>query len=331
MKALVLTDKEAMEVSNYELPEVPSSEVLLRVKACGICGTDVHIFHGEPGSAEVNPPIVLGHELAGEVLAIGSDVHSIKVGDRIAVDPNIYCGKCDYCRSGRVHLCDHLTAVGVTRNGGMGEICLVPEENSYLLPNQISFEEGALIEPLSCVLQGWNKLTIRPFQKVLIIGGGFIGQLFLQLFKDRVQQLVVSELNSTKKEQLLQLGADFVIHPNKASTLQDSFDVVVECVGRKETMELALASSRKGGQVLIFGVSSPSTQVALNPYEVFQKELEIKGSFINPHTFLEAIELIKTKTVDVLPLVSHYFELEQVPDVLANYGKKEITKGLIRY
>lgn len=331
MKALVLTDKEAMEVRNYELPEVSVGEILLRVKACGICGTDVHIFHGEPGSAEVSPPIVLGHELAGEVIAIGSEVTSIKVGDRIAVDPNIYCGKCEYCRSGRVHLCDHLTAVGVTRDGGMGEVCLAPEANSYQLPEQVSFEEGALIEPLSCVLQGWNKLTIRPYQKVLIIGGGFIGQLFLQLFKDQVQQIVVSELNPAKKEQLRQLGADHVAHPSEANALRDSFDVVVECVGRKDTMELALASSRKGGQVLIFGVSSPSTQVTLNPYKVFQKELEIKGSFINPHTFLEAIELIKTKKVDVLPLVSHYFELEQVPDVLANYGQKEITKGLIRY
>ncbi|MFE7083932.1 zinc-dependent alcohol dehydrogenase family protein [Priestia megaterium] len=330
MKSLILKKKEKMDLRDITSRNLDSMEVAIQVKACGICGTDVHIFHGKPGSAEVTFPIVLGHELAGEVIEVGKEVSNFKVGDRVAVDPNIYCQKCSYCRSGKIHLCSNLQAIGVTRDGGMQEVCHIPEANAYLLPQEVSYEEGALVEPLSCVLHGIKKIDLSPTQEILIVGGGFIGQLFLQLIAKRgLKNITVCEVDEMKKEQLFEFGANKVINPLEEKDFNQEFDVVIECVGRKETMEIALNNIKKGGQLLVFGVSSPEMKVEIKPYEIFQKELRIFGSFINPNTVLEAISLINTKEIQVSPLISHKFKLEEIEHVLANYPSYRITKGII--
>jgi threonine dehydrogenase-like Zn-dependent dehydrogenase len=161
MKAAVFIGKGQMEVQDRMDPVPGRGEVLVEVKACGICGTDQHIYHGMPGSAAVTPPIVLGHELSGVVAAVGEGVESLRAGDRVTIDPNMYCRGCRFCRSGRYHLCSRLQAVGVTRDGGMAQLCAVPAENAYVLPESLSYEEGAMIEPLGCVLHGIKQLDIR--------------------------------------------------------------------------------------------------------------------------------------------------------------------------
>ncbi|WP_071392893.1 zinc-dependent alcohol dehydrogenase family protein [Bacillus tuaregi] len=329
MKALVLTDTKKLELSEVAIPEPAPSEVLVSVKNCGICGTDLHIYHGDPGSAEVTPPVVLGHELAGEVVAIGAEVTQVKVGDRVAVDPNIYCGKCKYCRSGKVHLCSDLSAVGVTRNGGMGEYCTAPEANCYPLPDSMSYEQGAMVEPLSCVLHGFKKLTFRPNDRVFIVGGGFIGMLFLQLVRNYTTgSIVVSEINASKHEVLTQLGATEVVS-QITSDLYSQFDVVIECVGKKVTIENAVKCAGKGAQVLLFGVPGPNEVVEIAPYEIFSKELSISGSFINPFTLDEAVKLLDKEVVNIEPLISHRIRLEEVEHVLENYPKLQVSKALI--
>lgn len=330
MKAAVLKGTKQLEVVEWENQRPLAYEVVVKVKSCGICGTDQHIYHGHPGSAEVHPPIVLGHELAGEVVEIGSEVSSLQVGDRVSIDPNIYCGTCDYCRSNRVHLCSNLEAVGVTRDGGMAEYCTVPSANCYTIPDVMTFEEAALVEPLGCVLHGFRKINLSPLSKVLIIGGGFIGQLFLQLVKQQhVQSIVVSEPAENKKELLYQLGADEVVHPMDAAKREA--DVVIECVGRPESMEHAVKSAAKGGQVLLFGVSAPDTVINVSPFEIFSKELTIKGSFINPYTHEEAIALIAKKVVDVSSLISHHFTKEELPAAMADYPSLRVSKGVITH
>ncbi|MEO2076700.1 MAG: zinc-dependent alcohol dehydrogenase family protein [Bacillus sp. (in: firmicutes)] len=330
MKAAVLKGTKQLEVVEWENQRPLAHEVVVKVKSCGICGTDQHIYHGHPGSAEVHPPIVLGHELAGEVVEVGSEVSSLQVGDRVSIDPNIYCGTCDYCRSNRVHLCSNLEAVGVTRDGGMAEHCTVPSANCYTIPDVMTFEEAALVEPLGCVLHGFRKINLSPLSKVLIIGGGFIGQLFLQLVKHQhVQSIVVSEPAENKKELLYQLGADEVVHPLDAAKLEA--DVVIECVGRPESMELAVKSAAKGGQVLLFGVAAPDTMISVCPFEIFSKELTIKGSFINPYTHEEAIALIAKKVVDVGLLISHRFTKEELPPAMADYPSLGVSKGVITH
>lgn len=330
MKAAVLQGVKNLEVLNWQTPSPSPREVLVKVKSCGICGTDQHIYHGHPGSAEVNPPIILGHELAGEVVCVGAEVTNLQAGDRVSIDPNIYCGTCKYCRSNRAHLCENLQAVGVTRDGGMGEYCVVPEANCYKIPDTMTFEEAALVEPLGCVLHGFRKIQLSPLSKVLIIGGGFIGQLFLQLVKQQnVDSIIVSEPAEGKKAVLFRLGADEVINPMDEVELEA--DVVIECVGRPESMEFAFKAAGKGGQVLLFGVAAPETVISVSPFEIFSKELTVKGSFVNPYTHEEAIALIAKKVIDVQQLISHRFTLEELPAAMADYPKLAVSKGVIVY
>ncbi|MFT9600554.1 zinc-dependent alcohol dehydrogenase family protein [Mesobacillus sp.] len=330
MKAAVLQGVKNLEVLDWKTPSPSPREVLVKVKSCGICGTDQHIYHGHPGSAEVNPPIILGHELAGEVVEVGAEVTNMQSGDRVSVDPNIYCGTCKYCRSNRAHLCENLQAVGVTRDGGMGEYCVVPEANCYKIPDTMTFEEAALVEPLGCVLHGFRKIQLSPLSKVLIIGGGFIGQLFLQLVKQQnVDSIIVIEPSESKKETLFKLGADEVINPKDEVELDAG--VVIECVGRPESMELAFKAAGKGGQVLLFGVAAPETAISVSPFEIFSKELTIKGSFVNPYTHEEAISLIAKNVIDVQQLISHRFTLEELPAAMGDYPKLGVSKGVIVY
>lgn len=332
MKAAVLHNTRNIQVMEKEPQALKGYEVMIQVKSCGICGTDQHIYHGHPGSASVTPPVILGHELAGVVVDVGATVTTLKVGDRVSVDPNIYCGNCEFCRKGRVHLCNHLQAVGVTRDGGMAEYCAVPEANCYLIPDEMSMEEAALVEPLGCVLHGFKKLMITPNSSVLIIGGGFIGQLFLQLVRSKgASQIIVAEPVESKHKLLYRLGANIVINTKQQNTedLQDKADIVIECVGRAETMELACDAARKGGQVLLFGVSSPETEISISPFKIFSKELVIQGSFINPYTHEEAISLISQKIVQVLPLISHRFNIKELPEIMQSYSTLQVSKGII--
>ncbi|WP_274364369.1 zinc-dependent alcohol dehydrogenase family protein [Paenibacillus thermotolerans] len=336
MRAAILKGKRAIElVTDRNAPELRPDEVRVRVKACGICGTDQHIYHGHPGSAEVEPPIVLGHELAGEVVEVGGAVTELQAGDRVSIDPNMYCGGCEYCRNGTPNLCDRLQAIGVTRDGGMGEYCSVPAVNCYLLPAEVSDVEGALVEPLGCVLHGFKKLDIRPIHTVMIVGGGFIGQLFLQLVKQAAPaNITVSEPVDEKHERLLKLGADRVIRPGDSEAVREwvgKADVVIECVGRKDSMELSLQAAKKGGQVLLFGVASPETEISVSPFAIFSKELKVMGSFINPYTHEEVIALIRRKAVRVEELVSHRFSLEEIPEAMEKYPQLNVSKGVIVY
>lgn len=329
MHAAVLNGKEQMVYARTDRPQIGTHDVLLKVKNCGICGTDVHLFKGEPGSADVKFPVILGHELSGVVEEAGEGVTTLKKGDRVTVDPNIYCGLCEYCRDGRVHLCENLQAVGVTRHGGMAEYVAVPEKNCYKLPDSVSFEEGALAEPLGCVLHGIHRLQLGYGQSMLILGGGFIGLLFLQVLKQHAPgRIVVSEPVEAKHALIRSFGADEVVNP-KAAPLSETFDIVVECVGKKETMESAVRAAKKGGQVLLFGVSSPDTRIEVSPYEMFSKELTIQGSFVNPHTHREAIELIRQGIVRLSPLISHRIGLPDVPDVLRRYSSLSATKVMV--
>lgn len=333
MKAAVFYGNKNIKLKTRDFALNPASnEVMIRVKSTGICGTDQQIYKGEPGSAKVDPPIILGHELAGEVVKIGNEVKSISVKDRVSVDPNIYCGTCEFCRSNRPHLCNEMQAIGVTRNGGMGEYCLVPEENCYLIPHEMTYEEGALVEPLGCVLHGMRKIKLHSLSKVVIIGGGFIGQLFLQLVTHQhVNSVIVSEPDETKWGALRSLGADQVINPIQQSLIDrvNGADVVIECAGTKASMETAVQLTKKGGQILLFGVASPDVKISISPFEVFNKELSIHGSFVNPYTHEEAISLISKKVIDVHSLITHRFQLDEIPEIMKNYQNRNISKALI--
>lgn len=178
MRAAVFHGPHDIRLSEVTVPEPQKGWVLIKVKACGICGTDVHINEGE---APAISPVILGHEFAGEVVAVGSGVTRLSIGDKVAVDPNIACGQCPQCRAGKVHLCDRLQAIGVTLNGGFAEYCMVPEVQAHRFEEGLSFVEAAMVEPVACCLHGIDLAGMRAGESVAIFGAGFIGLILLQL------------------------------------------------------------------------------------------------------------------------------------------------------
>ena len=183
MKSAVFYGKHDLRVEEHPMPEVGPHDVLIQVEACGVCGTDVHIYEGDKGAAEVTPPTILGHEFSGVIREVGSEVKKYKAGDRVCIDPNCYCGACDPCRNGVAHFCENMMGYGTTVNGGFAEYCAVDERQVYLLGENTTFEQGAMAEPVACCLHGIDMCEIQPGQQVVIIGGGMIGLLMLQLAK----------------------------------------------------------------------------------------------------------------------------------------------------
>ncbi|RYL93487.1 alcohol dehydrogenase [Sporolactobacillus sp. THM7-4] len=330
MKAMVLTAKERMEIQNIPEEHLKNNEIKVKTKFVGICGTDNHLYKGYPGSAQANPPVVLGHENSGVIAELGPGVKSgLKVGDRVTIDPNIPCGYCEFCHMNKPQLCENLEALGVTHNGGMAEFIYVPETNVYKIPDSLSFKAAAMAEPVSCVVHGLDELTIMPHHTALVIGDGFIGQIFTEILAKRgLKKVDVSGHNPKKVDLLKRIGATAVFNPEEEKH-DEKYDIVIECAGLTETQEQAVASARRGGQVLMFGVSSPDDMIKVNGYDIYFNELTIKGAFINPYAMQDAIQILADKVLDVEPLITHEFKLEDVPDVLAGNIKEKITKAVI--
>lgn len=330
MKALVFTAKQHMEIEDIDEPALKPNEARIQTKYAGICGTDHALYNGLPGSADAVPPIVFGHENSGVVTEVGSEVTNVKVGDRVTVDPNIYCGQCFYCHTGRPELCDNLSAVGVTRNGGLEESFTAPSSNVYPIPDDVTFKEAATVEPISCAVHGMKLLHITPYQKALVIGDGFMGQLFVQLLQAYgCHQVDFAGIIDEK----LALNKEKFNVQNTYNTTRDKipadYDVVIEAVGLPQTQEQAIEATRKGAQVLMFGVGKPDAHFSMNTYEVYQKQLTIQGSFINPNAFEDSIALLQSGQLNVEPIISDELSLEEVEPVLQ--GKVQgISKAVVK-
>ena len=204
---------QTIETRPLALPEPGEGQVLVKVCACGVCGTDVHIYHGGKGSADVTPPVILGHEFSGHVVKLGSGVTGLEEGQLITVDPNIYCGKCRPCRQGQKQMCHHMQAVGVNMDGGFADCCLVPYAQCVAVPEGTDPEVAALAEPLACCLHGIDRAGIRPGENVLVIGGGTIGQIMLQLARlAGAAKVVLSEPVAARRELAVRLGLESKQH-----------------------------------------------------------------------------------------------------------------------
>lgn len=338
MKAAIFKKPGLIEVEEKNLRPLKDDELLIRVKACGVCGTDIHIFHGEEGSAPVTPPIILGHEYSGEIVEIGSGIEDFKIGDRVAVDPNMYCGKCVYCRDGKSHLCNHLEALGVTVDGGFAEYCIVPASQAYLFPQTLDFEEAAMVEPLACCLHGIDNIGIKAGQSVAILGGGAIGLLMLQLAKlQGASFIMVSEPLESRRKLALKLGADVTANPLDEDLLStalphipEGFDVVIESAGKAVAIQQAIQIARKGASILVFSVSSPDAKLDLYPIDLFKKELTIKGSFINPGTHRRALSLIASGKLNVKDLITHQYGLDGMAEAIRMQASPEAVKVIVK-
>lgn len=325
MKSAVFYGKHDLRVEESAMPKVGAEDVLIKVKACGICGTDVHIYEGDKGAAEVTPPTILGHEFSGVVAEVGANVTGVKVGDRVCIDPNCYCGKCDFCRSGIAHYCTDMIGYGTTVNGGFAEYCSVDQRQVYKLGDNTTFEQGAMTEPVACCLHGIDMCNIQPGSSVVVIGGGMIGLLMLQLARlAGAARTALLEPVESKREVAKKLGADVCIDPIhedvKAVLAENGMkwvNTVIECVGRTSTIEQAIDIVGNKGTVMMFGLTKPDDTISLKPFEVFQKEIELKASFINPYTQKRALELIDSGRLDVSGMVYKVAGLNDLADILA--------------
>ncbi|HEV8539494.1 MAG TPA: zinc-dependent alcohol dehydrogenase family protein [Bacteroidota bacterium] len=329
MNAVLYEKPHHLRVVSKPLRRLGEREVLVRVSACGICGTDVHIVEGTSRST---PPVILGHEYAGSIEDVGSSTRGLKPGDRVAVDPNIACGTCYYCRRGLVHLCANLRALGVDLDGGMAEYCIVPESQLYPLPDGLTTEQCAFIEPISCAVHGIDRANIPAGATVLILGGGTIGLLMLQLAKVAgAARTIVVEPLAHKRAIAEKLGAEILIDPVESDpitaimdTTRVGVDVVIECAGKASTMQLALRASRRGGTVVFFGVCAIGESIPVEPYQVYARELTIAGSYVNPHTFDRAIALLNEGKVRIEDFLIHRFPLAGIDEAL-RYQKEGLT------
>ncbi|RPI18031.1 MAG: hypothetical protein EHM61_28990 [Acidobacteria bacterium] len=335
MKAAVLKGPGELVAEARLCPEPGPEDILIKVHTCGVCGTDSHLFHGEH---LVTFPVVPGHEFSGTVEEVGGKVRHLKVGDPVTIDPNIVCGVCPFCRRGQIQLCEQLTAVGVNRDGGFADYCLAPAEQAYHLPDGLTLEAGAFAEPLACCLHGLDRARFSRGAKVLILGGGSIGQLMLQLVRSGgASKVVLSEPRENRRRLALKLGADAAVDPSESHAVlalreatEGGADLTIECAGHEKAVEQALAATRRGGVVLLFGVSSPEAQAHIRPYDFFLRELTLVGSFINPFTHQRALEILAAGQVNTSPLVSHRFPVEQTVEALRMSRSPEALKVLVQ-
>lgn len=326
MKSAVFYGKHDLRVENSPMPKVGPEDILIQVKACGICGTDVHIYEGDKGAAEVTPPTILGHEFSGVIAEVGSNVTKYKVGDRVCIDPNCYCGKCDFCRNGIAHYCTDMIGYGTTVNGGFAEYCSVNQRQVYKLGDNTTFEQGAMTEPVACCLHGMDMCNIHPGSNVVVIGGGMIGLLMLQLSKlAGAARVALLEPVESKRVVAKKLGADILIDPineNVEEELKKAgmtwVNTVIECVGKTATIQQAIDIVGNKGTVMMFGLTKPDDTIEVKPFQIFQKEIELKSSFINPYTQKRALDLIDSGRLDVSSMVYAVESLENLADILSS-------------
>lgn len=336
MKAAVFYGKEDLRVEERELSQLKQDEVLVRVHACGICGTDVHIFSGDEGAAKTPAGTVLGHEFAGEIVEVGDAVTGVSVGDRVCIDPNKLCNECYYCKSGVGHFCESMIGIGTTVDGGFAEYCVVPATQVYCFPKELSYEAAAMTEPVSCCLHGIDLCDIRPGSTVAVIGCGMIGLLMLQLARlCGASTLIAIEPIAQKRELAFGLGADYALNPmeddfmEQLSQVTDRIETVIECVGRTNTVKMAIEIAGNASTVMLFGLTAPEDEVAVKPFALFKKEITLKTSYINPYTFSRALDLISSGKIDVSSMIYAKCPLEELPEILADTKKRTAGKYVI--
>jgi len=338
MKAAVWHGGKDIRIEDVPDPIVKADEVLVRVKSAGICGSDAHAFEGK--SKRRVPPLVLGHEFSGVVADIGTGVLGFQNGDRVVVEPIMSCGTCEPCRNGRTNICMQIRFIGLHIPGAFAEYIAVPARNCYKLPDNVSFDDAALVEPLSVATHATNMTPTKVGDNLLIIGSGVIGLMILQVARQRVGgKVFVTDLIDYKLDLARKLGADATIHSGrddlsnrvKELTRGKGADAVIEAVGIQETLQQALNAVKKGGAVTITGLLQQIMQVDI--MKVVTSEITIRGDYCYTSAeFKASLDLLATGTMKLKPLVTHSFPLRSIADAVdaLTGGKEQPIKILLR-
>lgn len=339
MEKSVYDDKNHFEMKPIGDLVINNDEVLIKMKVCGLCGTDIH----KAVDQTVQPPITLGHEIAGEVIETGADVTGFKEGDRVFVAHHVPCFTCTYCKRGHYSLCPQFKATNVDP-GGFSEYIRVPalhvKHTMGKLPDDISDEAGAMVEPLACCLHGFNQISVNPGDQVLILGAGQIGCLQVQLANYFLAgQVIVSDINPFRLEKAKEVGATHVIKADeeavqeKVHHLTDGHgaDIVIISAGVSFLLEQAMHCVARGGTVLVFAPFA-RMDIPVPAYRFFEDEVSIAGAYSStPYNYTPALEILKKGVIDVNKMVTHRFPLSELNEAiaLAHDTTKEVLKVLI--
>jgi L-iditol 2-dehydrogenase len=321
MKALLMAEYKKLELADMPVPGIGPEELLVRVKACGICGSDVHGFDGSTGRRI--PPIVMGHEASGVVERVGADVRGFREGDRVTFDSMISCGKCAFCRSGRINLCDNRQVLGVScgeyrRHGAFAEYVSVPQHIAYKMPDGLSFEHAAMIEPVSVAVHAVGITPVKLGDTAVVVGTGMIGLLTIQAARlAGCARIIAMDLEDTKLEVARSNGADDVVNPKSGDAVKfvldatggKGADVVFEAVGATDPIKTAIGCVRKGGTVTLIGNIRPSIELPLQA--VVTREIRVQGSCASSGEYPACMALMSRGAINVSPMLTAKAPLEE--------------------
>jgi L-iditol 2-dehydrogenase len=342
MRALLLSEYKKLSVVDMPTPEIGDDDVLVRVRACGICGSDIHGYDGSTGRRI--PPLVMGHEAAGVIERVGRGVQGFASGERVSFDSTVSCGICHFCRRGQINLCDNRMVLGVScgdyrRHGAFAEYVAVPSRILYKLPDSLPFERAALIESVSIAVHAVSRHVPKPDDTVVVVGSGMIGLLVIQVLKDKgTKDIVAVDVDPRKLALAQRLGATRTLNPKEhdvQAAVRDvtggrGADVSIEVVGHGDTVLTAIRILRKGGTVVLVGNLSP--EVGLPLQEVVSREISVLGSCASSGEIPECIDLLARGVVDVDPIISLKASLDEGPELFARLsgGDKTLMKVIIQ-
>jgi 2-desacetyl-2-hydroxyethyl bacteriochlorophyllide A dehydrogenase len=319
MRAALIKESHEVSVVSVEDPAPGPREVVVDVAACGICGTDLHILEGEFAPSL---PIVPGHEFSGVVVATGSEVRELTEGQRVAVDPSLYCHECHYCRLGHDNLCERWNAIGVSRPGGAADFAVAPAANCVPLPDHVRLEDAALIEPLSCAIRGYDVLRSRLGSHILIYGSGTMGLMMLELAKRTGAASVdVVDLNPDRLATATALGCSRTATSAAELDQPRGWELVIDATGAGPAIQDGLGRVSPGGTFLQFGVASYDTRVTIEPYRIYNKEITITGSMAVLHSFERAAELFADGVLDPDVFISDRLPLDDYAGALDRFKR----------
>lgn len=317
------------EYSEVELPkpEPGPEDVIVAVGACGVCGTDLHILAGEFPPTPY--PIVPGHEAAGTIAGVGSAVVGLKEGDRVGIDPSLFCGACHFCRLGRGNLCERWGAIGDTVDGAFAEFAKVPAANAYPIPDDMSFGAAAFVEPVSCAVHAVDRLQLNFGESVLIYGAGTMGLILAQLLRSAGASFVaLCDVNTSRLERAKDFGFTVMGEDYEAIRLAAprGYDNVIEATGVTKVANDAMTATAKGGKLMIFGVSPAGEQASYEPFRVYNEEITIVGSMAVLVSYGRAVDLVAGGAVDAPRMLSHTLGLDGFSEALELVRKGEGLK-----
>ena len=333
MTAAVLYGKEDLKIEEVPVPEIASDEILVRVKAALTCGTDLKVYRQGYHARMIVPPAIFGHELAGEVEAVGSDVRNIRKGMRVVAANSAPCGKCRYCLRDRANLCENL----LFNNGAYAEYIRIPgpivRQNTLEIPDHVRFADAALVEPLACVLRGFDETGLRPGDSAVVIGMGPIGLMFVRLAGLRGAHVVAVGKRSSQLAAARRMGADEVVDASKGGDLAVEIrkktpeaagaDVAVEAVGTPQTWELAFATLRRGGTVNGFGGCSKGSTVQLDTAQLHYSELTLKATFHHTPAYIrKALECVSRGEIRGQDFITGEAPLSGLPEILRHMANR---------